>query len=334
MTGTMLIEISEQAQLGDARRKAAALASSLQMPENRCAQVALAATEMATNLIKHAGRGHLLLQPLRQNGTFGLRVTGVDKGPGIADVTRALEDGQSTTSTIGGGLGAIKRISDAFNIYTAPGSGTIIAAEFWSSKPKSALSAPAIEVACVSEPIRGEETNGDGWGVSISADAVLLMVVDGLGHGTLAADAAREAERILSTRNWTSLNQLLQETHLALKKTRGAAEAVAMIDAQKGLLSFAGIGNISGSVVEPTASRSLASHNGILGQHMERLQQFTCPWNKESILVMHSDGMATRWDLQNYPGIWRKPPSLIAAVLHRDFRRERDDVTVLVAKAA
>jgi anti-sigma regulatory factor (Ser/Thr protein kinase) len=330
----MLIEISEQAQLGDARRKAAALASSLEMPETRCAQVALATTEMATNLIKHAGRGHLLLQPLRENGASGLRVTGVDKGPGIADVSRALEDGQSTSATIGGGLGAIRRVSDAFNIYTAPDRGTIIAAEFWSAKPTRPFSAAGIEVACISEPIRGEDTNGDGWGMRISADSVLLMIVDGLGHGTLAADAAREAERVLSRENWTSLDRLLQETHLALRKTRGAAEAVATIDAQKGLLSFAGIGNISCSVVEPTASRSLASHNGILGQQMERLQQFTCPWNKESILVMHSDGMATRWDLQKYPGIFRKPPSLIAAVLHRDFRRERDDVTVLVAKAA
>jgi anti-sigma regulatory factor (Ser/Thr protein kinase) len=330
----MLIEIKEAAQAGDARRKAVAIASSLQMDDNRCGQIALATTEMATNVIKHAGRGYILLQQLRRNGSSGIRITGVDKGPGIADVALALEDGHSTASTMGGGLGAIKRLSDSFHIYTAPQSGTVIDAEFWSTKPKLVVARVAVEVACVSEPIRGEEANGDGWAERGSMDSVLLMVVDGLGHGVLAAEAAREAERILATSNGSSLEQVLQETHLALKKTRGAAEAIAKIDMEKGLVSFAGVGNVSASVVEPGSSRSLASHNGTLGQQMERLQQFTCPWNKDSILVMHSDGLATRWNLQKYPGIWGKPPSVIAAVLHRDFCRERDDVTVLVAKAA
>jgi hypothetical protein len=77
----------------------------------------------------------------------------------------------------------------------------------------------------------------------------------------------------------------------------------------------------------------MASHNGTLGMSTERVQEFTCPWDNDSVLVMHSDGLATRWDLKQYPGIWSKAPSMIAAVLHRDFGRQRDDVTVLVAKA-
>lgn len=331
----MLIEIAEQAQMGDARRKAVAVASSLQMDETRCGEIALATTEIATNLIKHAGKGHILLQRITQNGLAGLRIMGVDKGPGIANVQLAFTDGHSTASSMGAGLGAIRRLSDAFNVYTVPGVGTVIESEFWNERRQKPLEESAIEVACVSEPVRGEEANGDGWGTRVSADAFLLMVVDGLGHGIQASEAAREAERVLCESSWNSpLEQLLQETHSALRKTRGAAEAVAKIDLRHGVLAFAGIGNISASVMEPGSSRSLASHNGILGQHIERLQQFTCPWNKESILIMHSDGLATRWDLKKYPGIWKKPPSVIAAVLHRDFCRERDDVTVLVAKAA
>jgi anti-sigma regulatory factor (Ser/Thr protein kinase) len=332
----MLVDIAEATQAGDARRKAVAIATSLQMDETRCGQIALATTEIATNLVKHAGRGYILLQQLLRDGISGIRITGVDKGPGISDVARALEDGHSTASSMGAGLGAIRRLSDSFNLYTNPGIGTVIDVEFWHGKPKVSIvgSAANIEVACVSEPIRGEDANGDGWGTRQTMDSILLMVVDGLGHGILASEAAREAERILAATSLTSTEQLLQETHLALKKTRGAAEAIARIDVEKGLLAYAGVGNISASVVAPGSSRSLASYNGTLGQQMERLQQFTCPWNKDSILVMHSDGLATRWDLRNYPGIWPKPPSVIAAVLHRDFRRERDDVTVLVAKAA
>jgi anti-sigma regulatory factor (Ser/Thr protein kinase) len=329
----MLIEITEAAHAGDARRKAVAMASAMQMDETRCGQIALVTTEVATNVIKHAGRGYILLQKLRRNGDFGIRIMGVDKGPGIADFALALEDGHSTASTMGGGLGAIKRLSNSFSVYSASGRGTVIDVEFCSGKPKPAAITP-VEVACVSEPLRGEEANGDGWAERGSLDSVLLMVVDGLGHGVLASEAAREAERVWATTNLSSLEQVLQETHVALKKTRGAAAAMAKIDTEEGLVSFAGVGNISASVVEPNFTRSLASHNGTLGQQMERLQQFTCPWKKDSILVMHSDGLASRWDLRNYPGIWCKPPSVIAAVLHRDFCRERDDVTVLVAKAA
>jgi hypothetical protein len=245
-----------------------------------------------------------------------------------------LEDGHSTTSSMGAGLGAIRRLSRTFELYTVPGVGTIVDTEFWSGKEGAARTVSNVESACVSEPVRGEDQNGDGWGVRLHAEGTLLMVVDGLGHGPLAAEAARRAERILTETRRTSPEQIIQDTHLSLKATRGAALAVARVDSGKGVISYAGVGNISASVVAPGTSRSLASHNGTVGQQMERLQEFSCPWDKDSILVMHSDGLNTRWDLERYPGIWRKSPSVIAAVLHRDFCRERDDVTVLVAKAA
>jgi len=330
----MLIEVSEQSQTGDARRKAVALAQSLAMDEIRCGEVAIAATEIATNLVKHAGRGYILLQQMGRPGNLGLRLIGVDKGPGIEDVARALEDGHSSAESMGTGLGALKRLADTFDLYTMPGAGTIVSVAFWSRKQANPLPAAVLEVACVSEPLRGEEANGDGWAVKYSSDLALLMVVDGLGHGILAAEAAREAERILTATALTSPDAIVEDLHAALKKTRGAAAAVAKIDPAKGLLSFVGVGNVAGTIAEPNVCRSLASHNGTLGHQMERLQSFICPWNRESILVLHSDGLITRWDLKRYPGIWKKPPSVIAAVLHRDFCRERDDVTVLVAKAA
>ena len=330
----MLIEVSEPSQAGDARRKVLAVAESSLMGERRSGAAALAVTEMATNLVKHAGKGYILIQPLQQNGAAGLRVISIDKGPGIQDIARALSDGHSTAGSIGGGLGAIRRASDSFEVYSVPGTGTLVRAEFWEQKRGVAPAAVPIEVGVVSEPISGEDVCGDGWGVRFSPDAAMVMVVDGLGHGILAAEAAREAERVLAEGRHDSLTDILLDAHLALKKTRGAAFGLARIDVTRRLVSFAGVGNISTSIVMPGSSRSLASHNGILGQQMERIQEFTVPWEQNSIVVMHSDGLGTRWDLERYPGIWKKHPSLIAAVLHRDFFRGRDDVTVLVAKAA
>ena len=160
------------------------------------------------------------------------------------------------------------------------------------------------------------------------------MVVDGLGHGVLAAEAAREAERVLAATRESSPHNIVHDAHAALKKTRGAAIGVARIQPEQGLLCFAGVGNVSASIVAPGVSRSMASHNGTLGHQVVKVQEFTYPWNPDSILVMHSDGLTSRWDLERYPGVWSKHPSIIAALLHRDFSRGRDDATVLVAKTA
>ncbi len=327
----MLIEVRESSQTGEIRRKTLELAEELHLGEKRCGAAGLAATEMATNLLKHAGSGNMLLQRVQQNGSSGLRLIAVDKGPGIADITRALEDGHSTAGSSGNGLGAIRRVSDIFEVYSDSGEGTLIRAEFWADQSHTSAEG-SLEVAAVSEPLRGEEECGDGWGSRKFADSHVLMIVDGLGHGVLAAEAAREAEQVLARAQVDSPQEILQDIHGALKKTRGAAVAVAKIHSEKGLLTFVGVGNISASIVSAGSSRSMASHNGTVGHQMARVQEFTCPWNPESHFVMHSDGLGSRWDLERYPGIWSKHPSLIATILHRDFSRGRDDVTVLVAK--
>lgn len=329
----MLIEVSEASQAGEARRRATQLAEELRLDETQQSEVALVTTEMATNLLKHAGRGHILFQSLRQDANTGMRVMSVDKGPGIVDVTRALSDGPAGTGSLGSGLGAIKRVPDSFDLYSVPGLGTVVSAEFWCSKTPSGPGTP-VQVGVISEPIRGEEVCGDGWSVRAYRTGALLMVADGLGHGILAAEAAREAERVFSVSKEPSLGGILQDMHDALKKTRGAAVGLARIDVEKGIVNFAGIGNVVGSIVAGENSRGMASHNGTLGQQMERVQEFTYPWTPDSVLIMHSDGLMSRWELNRYPGILTKPASVIAALLHRDFNRGRDDVTVLVAKAA
>ena len=328
----MMIEVTESSQTGEARRKVAEFAQDLQLGEIRSGAAALAATEMATNLVKHAGNGTILLQRVQENGNSGLRLIAIDKGPGIADVARALQDGHSTAGSLGTGLGAVRRASDIFEIYSAIGVGTLIRADFWPDRRSSSTIQRNVHTAAVSEPLQGELECGDGWGYRSFSDSLVLMVVDGLGHGAFAAEAAREAERVLADAKTDSPLQILQDIHDALKKTRGAAVAVARIQESKGLLSFAGVGNISASIVSPGASRSLPSHNGTVGHHMPRIQEFTYPWNADSLVILHSDGLTSRWDLERYPGIWTKHPSLISAMLHRDFSRHRDDVTVLVAK--
>lgn len=184
----------------------------------------------------------------------------------------------------------------------------------------------------VSLAMRGEVVCGDGWGIRPTADLSFFMVVDGLGHGIFAAEAAREAERVFADSRANSAEMILRDCHDALKKTRGAAGAIAAISKEKGTLVFSGVGNISSTVVDGENRRGIASHNGTLGHQIHKMQEFTVPWNSESLLIMHSDGLGSKWDLNQYPGLANKHPSIIAAILYRDFERERDDVTVLAAK--
>ena len=98
-------------------------------------------------------------------------------------------------------------------------------------------------------------------------------------------------------------------------------------------MCWAGAGNIAGTLA-PVEGRScgLVSHNGTLGHSITRFQEFSYPWPDQGLLILHSDGLSNRWDLNPYPGLSRKDPSLIAGVLYRDFANRGDDVVVLVGR--
>ncbi len=327
----MIIRVTDATHAGEARRHAARFAEDANLGERESGSLAIVVTEIATNLVKHAGNGTLVIDSLEKSGNSGVRVLGLDKGPGMRDLGTALRDGFSTAGTAGNGLGAIKRLSTGFDIHTSPGLGTAVLAEFW--RPGKMLQhVSPLEVGVFSLPIKGEDVSGDGWAAKRTAESMLLMVVDGLGHGILASEAAREAESVFARARHDSPAPILQDAHDFLKKTRGAAMAVVSLHLERQLISFAGVGNIGSSIVTPGGSRGMASHNGIVGHQMQRIQEFTFPWNSDSILVMYSDGLKSSWDLSQYPGVWNKHPALIAGMLYRDFSRERDDVTILIAK--
>jgi anti-sigma regulatory factor (Ser/Thr protein kinase)/serine/threonine protein phosphatase PrpC len=325
------VEIGDPSHAGEARRVAVYCAEKAGLPETDRGAVAIAVTELGTNIIKHASAGSILCEPITHNGVCGLRILAFDKGPGISDITKALEDGYSTSGTAGSGLGAVRRLATHFDIYSVPSRGTCILAEFWPKRKAPATSTP-YHVGAVSLAMRKEEVCGDGWSCRPSNGTSFLMVVDGLGHGILAAEAAREAERVFAETNSTSPAEILRDCHDALRKTRGAAAAIAAISIEKRLILFAGVGNVSSTLVGNNGRRGMASYNGTLGHQLHKVQEFSFPWEKDTVLIMHSDGLGSKWDLNDYPGIISKHPSIIAAVLYRDFERLRDDVTVLVAK--
>ena len=101
------IAVSEASQIGEARREAAQLAADLGFDEAGAGRAALVANELASNLVKHAGGGEVLLD----GSTQGLDVLAIDRGPGIANLKACMADGYSTAGTLGHGLGAVKRLA-------------------------------------------------------------------------------------------------------------------------------------------------------------------------------------------------------------------------------
>ena len=213
-------------------------------------------------------------------------------------------------------------------------------ARLWSGPlPKHLLRPDPLEIGAVCLPKPGQEVCGDGWAIHQRPGRSLLLVVDGLGHGPAAAEASLEAVRVFQEKPHLSPTAMIEAAHAALRHTRGAAVALAEVDIPHQVVRFAGVGNIAGVIsfgyaqdrLPSGGSRNMVSHNGTVGHRVRKIQEFTYPWPEGALLVIHSDGLATRWSLDRYPGLARRHPSLIAGVLYRDYSRRRDDVTVVAA---
>ena len=319
--------------VGTARRIATVYAEAVGFSNEIIESVALVVTEAATNLVQHGGGGELLLQLWSSGSSAGcMEILALDTGPGMANVTACMRRVSSAGGSRSTGLGAIARLSTTFDVFSAPGKGTVLLSRIGVRSAKSSTG-PGLEWGAVCVAKREEEVCGDGWAVQERPGLSKLLVVDGLGHGLHAFDAAAKSLQTFWQHAGESPESLLRTLDAALRGTRGAAAAVAELEWTKRELHYAGVGNIAATLISPHAkSRSLVSHNGTAGQAIDRIQEFTHPWPDGGLLVMHSDGLSTHWELEPYPGLSQKPPSLIAGVLYRDFARRRDDVVVVVAR--
>ncbi|HEY0341865.1 MAG TPA: anti-sigma regulatory factor [Steroidobacteraceae bacterium] len=330
MPAQILIPIDDRTHVGEARRAGQELAQTLGLGATQAGKVALAVTEAATNIVKHAGAGKVLLAPLTRGAAVGLEILALDRGPGIANVSASLRDGYSTAGSMGAGLGALSRVSPSFELYSQPGRGTALRLEVWDTPREPP--ADKLELGAVCLPKKGEVAPGDGWRVEASGEYRTTLVVDGLGHGPLAALAARTATDVLAAHPADTPGELMHRCHGALAATRGAAGAAARVAPAKKQGTFAGVGNISCRVETPGARRQLVSHSGTLGHVMRRVQEFEFAFPAGALLILHSDGLTSRWSCDDYPGLMSKHAGLVAGVLYRDHERGSDDITVVVLK--
>jgi anti-sigma regulatory factor (Ser/Thr protein kinase) len=312
---------------------ATSIASRLGFDETLSGKLALLATEATRNVLVHGGGGQVVLSGVKEDDAVLARILAIDKGNGIANIAEAMSDGFSTAGTMGGGLGAMKRMATNLDIFTGR-NGTVVMIELMMHISKETRTNRRIHVAGFAVPYPGERVCGDAWFSHQTPHRTVILLADGLGHGWGASEAASEAVATFRQRSNLRPGEILGYIHDALRKTRGAVAAVAEIRPAEGTLIYSSVGNISGVVLENGASRSLVSHNGTLGMMTPKIQEFRSSWSPASTLVLHSDGLQSKWDLSSYAGLIARHPAVIGGALLRDFRRQRDDVSVVVTKAA
>ena len=322
-----IVAVREKTDVAEARRCAAEFAG---FDQKYAGSLNLIVTEAASNLVKHGNGGHIVIHRTGHRSGSSVDVIAIDNGPGIPDVSRCLADGYSTAGTPGTGLGAISRAATFLDIYSAPQKGAVLAARVG---PVSESGRQLFEIGAVCAAYPGEPVSGDSWNLDASGGSWRLALGDGLGHGVFAAQAADAAIEAVMGEREAQPSVALDRAHQRLKPTRGAAMSLADINPEAGTVWFAGVGNVAGAIVQDAlARRQMLSTNGTLGHEMRAAVQYQYPLARGALVIVHSDGLSANWSLEKYPGLFHRHPAVIAGVLFRDHRRQRDDATVVVLR--
>lgn len=325
-----IFSVTEPSQVGEVRRHAKRLAGRLGFGENDTERVGIMITEAATNLVRYASSGMVIMGVANATADPGIEFYVLDRKPGMKNIDSNLRDGTTTGNSLGIGLGAMQRLSTEFELYSFPGSGTAVLMRFFPHSRSVSHSRP--DFGAINVPFEGQQVSGDVWYLRDSRARTRVMVADVLGHGVNTQNDVQIISSVVLESGWKQPVELIELLHQALRGYRGAAVAVAEINYSERKLRFAGVGNIAATILSNGASQGLVSRHGTVGHQMRSVRQFTVPFHGDQVLIMHSDGLKQRWKIDDYPGLIWKHPALIAGVLFRDYRRKSDDSTVLALR--
>ncbi|WP_256007017.1 ATP-binding protein [Pedobacter deserti] len=300
-------------------------------PEQKVAHTDIIVGETTSNLMKHALGGEILVALKGEGSESYLEIVSIDSGPGIKDVDRMMEDGVSTSSTMGHGLGSIRRLSDFFDAYSLQGWGTILLIRIFKDKPLKNSMSSALGALIV--PKKGEAVSGDGLIVARNKNHVKLMLMDGLGHGADANAVIKEAAKAFNNCLTDDPVATVRYIHSYIRKTRGGVGTVLLYNLKDASWEAAGAGNIMGKLFGHASSKNLVPYNGIIGHNIPatmNVQRYS--GSDFPLVILCSDGIKSRWDISRYVGVQRHDPVILATAIYKDYGRQTDDMSVIVAK--
>ncbi|MGR3453907.1 ATP-binding protein [Pseudooceanicola sp.] len=322
------IEIDDRSAVAAMRRLARRYATQIKLPDRRQEELAIVVTEATTNILRYAERGRALIEVVSHPGVEKLVLLFTDNGPGIPEIDRMFEDGQSSTDSAGLGLGAIRRLSDSFDIFTSAEDGTTIVCSF---TVRSTPVTTSLEVEGLRVCHPAETVCGDNWLLRQTRRATDILVCDGLGHGPRAAEAS--AQVVAAAQEFSAdPGRTMEHLTASLLGTRGAVASMVRIEEPEMTLSYAGLGNITTICIGAHGTRRLAMRDGRIGGAPTRGFEEEMHLVPGDLVILHSDGLKTLRDSHLRPGLLHRSPLLIAGFLLDRAFRGRDDACIVVAR--
>ncbi|HTJ47209.1 MAG TPA: SpoIIE family protein phosphatase [Kofleriaceae bacterium] len=332
--GAEAMRVIDDASAAVVREEVRARGAAAGLDTDACERLAAAASEVARNQLRHAGGGTIGFRSIARGSVAGLEVIAADRGRGIADPTAALvRAAPAPTPGLGGGLGvglsAAYRLADEVDFDVRAGTGTCL----WLRAFVTPLARS--EVAIMSRPCSGESVIGDDATFVRSPDGLIVAVIDGVGHGGPAHDAALRAAAELRARADRSPDEILAAIDTALVSTRGVVMSIARIDHDRHEITHAAAGNVTARVARRDGSvHAFGGVSRTLGtrQPARKISVERTGAHELAALVLYSDGITSGIDLTAQRELLRSPPLVIAHQLIARHARSNDDVTVLVAR--
>jgi len=333
----VLIPVLIRADAAIAWQRAKELALEIGFAAAASDEIALAVKELASNLIDHTVcGGKITLRLITSLEAPGIEIVSLDDGPGIRDPDQAMIDGFSTkAASLGYGLGSVIRLMDQFDIdpNKEAGTGARITCRRWRRGVKEHPVNCPLDIGVATRPHPHCTVNGDAF-VTISwANSVLAGIIDGLGHGPLARDAALAARNFVEGHYDRPLEDVFSGAGNACRGTRGVVMALARFDWTEDRVTFASVGNIEARVWNGPAKTSFGVRRGILGMGAPKPEITSCVWSTETTMVLHSDGISSHWRWEDFSSLLRSRAGEIAQGMLRRLGKETDDATVIVIKS-
>jgi len=338
------LQIEDESDVGVCRRKAVSMASKMGFDEVKSGEIAIMVSELVTNVLKHGGgKGKILICQLEDHDNKkAIEVWCCDSGNGISNFQNAMQDGYSGKSSLGLGLGTIRRFSDEMEINPDSPNGFkesyfsgshdfkhCIRTRKWVPVTSWLGINNKLLIGAASRCKPGEQLNGDAYLVNHSGpDITLAAVIDGLGHGKEAHFASQLAKEQIILKPDLPLDNLMTHIHNSIRGTRGTTIGLARLNTDINTMTFSGIGNIESFLMTAEGKKNLLSYGGIIGHNMRTPRVFELDFIPGDYLCMYSDGITTRWN----PGDldWGKPPQFNAEYILNQYSRPNDDATVLI----
>lgn len=262
-------------------------------------------SELGSNIVKYAGRGSITVSRVVEGDCVDIDVEAVDRGPGIEDVERALEDHYSSGGSLGLGLPSVRRIADSFVLRSARGEGTRVLVRKRIRGPRVAAPAttgressrgaagsghtPWETGSCV-RAMRGQQDSGDLALAIETSLGVLLVVADATGHGEVAHQLACDIELTARAHRDAGPRELLGLIHASLRGTVGAAVGLLVIDRRLRMFRYVAVGNTAAARCAGSPWRGV-SKDGVLGQRQPTLFEQSGMLADGDLLVLWTDGI-------------------------------------------